>query len=85
MNTGDMSALRPALPTPLHPGRDTVEQLIDRIAGLVLERQALRAIAAPHEELEQNRARLVSAHWELSHALIERHCPAKADAASAAA
>jgi hypothetical protein len=27
----------------------------------------------------------VAAHWDLSRALIERHCPPKADAAVAAA
>ena len=59
----------------------TVEELIGRIADLVLERQRLRADAAPSAALEDNRVALVGAHWQLSHALIARHCPPKADAA----
>ncbi len=58
----------------------TVEELIGRIADLVLARQALRAEGAERTDLEQNRRELVSAHWDLSHALIARHCP-KRDAA----
>lgn len=63
----------------------TVEELIGRIADLVLVRQSLRAGDADALILERNRCELVAAHWQLSHALIERHCEPKADAASAAA
>jgi hypothetical protein len=69
----------------LNPERPTVEDLIGRIADLVLARQSLRANGAERHALDQNRAELVSAHWDLSHALIERHCPPKADAEPAAA
>ena len=67
------------------PARPTVEDLIGRIADLVLARQALRANGADRELLERNRHELVAAHWDLSHALIERHCLPKADAEAAAA
>ena len=63
----------------------TVEDLISRIAELVLERQALRSHAAEAALLERNRLALVRAHQDLSRALIERHCPPKAHAAEAAA
>lgn len=63
----------------------TVEDLVSRIADLVLERQALRAVAADSALLERNRVDLVRAHQDLSYALIDRHCPPKADAAEAAA
>jgi hypothetical protein len=69
----------------LNPERPTVEDLIGRIADLVLARQSLRANGGERHALDQNRAELVSAHWDLSHALIERHCPPKADAEPAAA
>ena len=58
----------------------TVEELIGQIAELVRARQTLRAEGAPQSALEHNRRELVSAHWDLSHALIARHCP-KRDAA----
>ncbi|MBA2360313.1 MAG: hypothetical protein H0V79_05110 [Actinobacteria bacterium] len=80
-----MSILRPGVPTRIHPERASVENLIGEIADLVLERQAMRSTGSPHELLELNRTKLVSAHWELSHALIERHCPPKAENDSAAA
>jgi hypothetical protein len=81
-----MSAtLRQPAPARLNPERPTVEDLIGRIADLVLARQSLRANGAERQVLDENRAELVSAHWELSHALIERHCPPKADAEPAAA
>jgi hypothetical protein len=68
--------LRPNIaPTP------TVEELIHRIAELVLERQSLRAHGIDSGLLEQNRIDLVRAHQDLSVALIARHCPPKADAA----
>jgi hypothetical protein len=69
----------PARPEPVV--RATVEDLIGRIADLVLQRQRLRSDGATPSALEQNRRALVNAHWDLSHALIERHCPPKADAA----
>jgi hypothetical protein len=59
----------------------TVEELIHRIAELVLERQSLRAHGIGSGLLEQNRIDLVRAHQDLSVALIARHCPPKADAA----
>jgi hypothetical protein len=59
----------------------SVEDLIGRIAQLVLERQSLRADGEGSPLLERNRLALVEAHQELSHALIARHCPPKADAA----
>jgi hypothetical protein len=62
----------------------TVEELVSRIADLVLERQSLRTHAADSGLLERNRIALVRAHQDLSLALIERHCPPKADAADAA-
>jgi hypothetical protein len=70
--------LRPTIPA-------SVEDLVSRIADLVLERQALRSGAADSLLLERNRLALVRAHQDLSLALIERHCPPKADAAEAAA
>jgi hypothetical protein len=82
--TGGMrTSLRHPAPARLHPERPTVEELIGRIADLVLVRQSLRASGADQDVLERNRSELVSAHWELSHALIKRHCPPKADAAAA--
>ncbi len=84
-DTGCMSTLRHSALARLHPERPTVEDLIGRIADLVLVRQSLRANGADHDALERNRSELVSAHWELSHALIQRHCPPKADTDAAAA
>jgi hypothetical protein len=78
-------SMRHPAPACFHPARPTVEDLIGRIADLVLERQSLRANGAERETLERNRADLVSAHWDLSRALIERHCPPKADSEAAAA
>jgi hypothetical protein len=56
----------------------SVEALQQRIDGLTLERQALRAQGASRERLEQNRIELVEAQWSLSHALIKRYYPAAA-------
>jgi hypothetical protein len=75
--------LRPPAPARLDPDVPTVEELIGRIADLVLVRQSLRAGAADELILERNRCELVAAHWDLSHALIARHCPPRADAAAA--
>jgi hypothetical protein len=80
IDTADMSTLELRTNTPA-----TVEDLVSRIADLVLERQSLRAHAADSMLLERNRLALVRAHQDLSAALIERHCPPKADAAEAAA
>lgn len=63
----------------------TVEDLVHRIADLVLERQSLRTHAADSALLERNRVALVRAHQDLSYALIDRHCPPKAGTAEAAA
>lgn len=80
MDTGDVSTLelRPNSPA-------TVEDLISRIADLVLERQSLRSRGENTPLLEGNRLELVRAHQALSFALIDRHCPPKAEAAEAAA
>jgi hypothetical protein len=80
IDTDGVSALelRPNIPA-------SVEDLVSRIADLVLERQSLRSAAADSLLLEHNRLALVRAHQDLSLALIERHCPPKADAAEAAA
>jgi hypothetical protein len=80
MNTVRVSTLelRPNAPA-------TVEDLVSRIADLVLERQSLRARGEGSRLLERNRLELVRAHQHLSYALIDRHCPPKADAAEAAA
>jgi hypothetical protein len=83
-DTGDMStSLRPSVPARADSGQPTVEDLIGRIADLVLLRQSLRAMESDHLSLEQNRCELVAAHWDLSRALIARHCPPRADAEAA--
>jgi hypothetical protein len=55
--------------------RADVEALTLRIAGLVAERQQLRARDASLASLERNRIQIARAQWELGHALIERHLP----------
>ncbi|HEY7705965.1 MAG TPA: hypothetical protein VH968_02205 [Gaiellaceae bacterium] len=75
--------LRPPAQARLDADVPTVEELIGRIADLVLVRQSLRTSFADELILERNRCELVAAHWDLSHALIARHCPPKADAAAA--
>jgi hypothetical protein len=52
-----------------------VEELRERIAGLVARRQQLRGSGASRASLEQNRRQLVRSQWELGHALIELHLP----------
>ena len=75
INTEDVSALELRPNTPA-----TVEDLVSRIAELVLERQSLRSGAADATLLEHNRLALVRAHQDLSLALIERYCPPRAAA-----
>lgn len=77
------TSLRPSAPLRADSEHPTVEDLISRIADLVLLRQSLRAMNSDHLSLEQNRCELVAAHWDLSRALIARHCPPKADAQAA--
>ena len=60
--------------TPVEQGT-AVEELRERIAALVTERQQLRAFGASSAWLEQNRLQLGRSQRELSHALIERHLP----------
>jgi hypothetical protein len=92
----DLLALKDFLKQPIHTDGvtalelrtnipATVEDLVSRIADLVLERQSLRSHEADSALLERNRLALVRAHQDLSYALIDRHCPPKADAAEAAA
>jgi hypothetical protein len=52
-----------------------VEDLTLQIAGLVGERQELRARGASNASLERNRLQIARAQWELGHALIERYLP----------
>jgi hypothetical protein len=66
-----------------HEAPTTVEALIGRIAELVLQRQSMRAQGVDSALIERNRVDLVRAHHDLSYALIQRHCPPKADEAAA--
>ena len=52
-----------------------MENLTLHIAGLVAERQELRARGASIASLERNRLQIARAQWELGHALIDRHLP----------
>jgi hypothetical protein len=54
----------------------SVESLSDEIRGLVYERQTMRAVGAPRDELERNRVELVDRQQRLISALIRRHLPA---------
>jgi hypothetical protein len=54
----------------------SVESLSDEIRGLVYERQTMRAVGAPREELERNRVELVERQQRPVSALIRRHLPA---------
>lgn len=78
IHTDDVSTLE------LRSSPATVEDLVSRIADLVLERQSLRSHGAESPLLERNRVALVRAHHDLSYALIARYLP-RADAAEAAA
>lgn len=85
-DTVDMStSLRPPVSLRADSEQPSVEDLISRIADLVLLRQSLRAMHSDHLSLEQNRCELVAAHWDLSRALIARHCRPGADTEAAAA
>jgi hypothetical protein len=56
-----------------------VEELQERIAALVRQRQQLRMSGASRALLERNRLRLARSQWELSHALIEKHLPVRVE------
>jgi hypothetical protein len=70
-------ALRPLTPTRFHRARvhATPEALLDRAAALAGERQELRSRGASATALERNRVRIARTHWQLAHALLERHAP----------
>ena len=53
-----------------------VDELQNRVAALVAQRQRLRALDAGWLRLEKNRLELIHTHSALSLALIERHRPA---------
>ena len=53
----------------------TPEALLDRAAALAGERQELRSRGASATALERNRVRIARTHWQLAHALLERHRP----------
>ena len=54
-----------------------------RLDALTAERQRLRGDGAPSVKLERNRLEIARCQWQLSLALIERHCarPAHRNAA----
>jgi hypothetical protein len=62
--------------------RATADELTTRIGRLVAERQELRARGASEASLERNRLQIARAHWELAHALIDRHLPEPAQSAA---
>jgi hypothetical protein len=78
MNTEPMTTLELRF-----DARLSVEDLIGRIADLVLQRQSMRADGVDPAMLEHNRLDLVRAHQDLSYALIDRHCPPKPAEAAA--
>jgi hypothetical protein len=78
VNTVSVSTLELRFNAPV-----SVEDLIGRIADLVLQRQSMRAGGADSAILEFNRLELVRAHQDLSYALIQRHCPPRAEEAAA--
>jgi hypothetical protein len=59
-------------------GMETVEQIEQRLAALVLRRQQLRELGAEANVLEPNRLAIVAAQWALAGALIGRHLRAVA-------
>jgi hypothetical protein len=78
-------ALKPLRTSRLRRSRNgpSVEDLVARIAALVVERQELRATGSPDPAIESNRVQLVRAQWELAYALIDEHL-AEAPARTAA-
>jgi hypothetical protein len=52
-----------------------VEELRERIAALVAQRQQLRAFGASRAWLEQNRLQLGCSQRDLCRALIDQHLP----------
>jgi hypothetical protein len=68
-------ALRPLRASRFKRGRNrpSAESLAARIAGLIAERQELRASGSPAAAIERNRVQLARAQWELAHALIDEH------------
>lgn len=64
------------------PNAPHIDSLERTIAGLVQERQRLRAESAPTTELERNRREIVARQHELSDALIAQHAPRAAFAAA---
>jgi hypothetical protein len=60
-------------PATTHEPETEVEELQDRIAALVAERQQLRTFGAGRSWLEQNRLQLGHSQRQLCYALIERH------------
>lgn len=71
------SALRPVAPRAFRRNGAVapVETLVARVGDLQRKRQELRGAAVGPAVLERNRRALARAHWELSHALIDRHLP----------
>jgi hypothetical protein len=70
-----MSRLRPIAPSRFRKRAtaESVEHLLERVASLSLERQALRARGAGTRTLERNRIEIARTQWQLSYALIERY------------
>ena len=74
--SSDMATLKLSRTRPISRSVDSEpspETLLDRVAELVNQRQAMRAAGAGRAELERNRAEIARAQWELSRALISRH------------
>ena len=85
LRLADLGAAKVAISYLRADSAATVEDLIGRMADLARRRQSLRAMHSDHLSLEQNRCELVTAHWDLSRALIARHCRPGADTEAAAA
>ena len=60
---------------------DNIELLGEEIGALVAERQALRAVEADSDALEQNRLEICRLQRRLAQALIARYLPPQAEAA----
>ncbi len=72
-----MSAALPSPPTPSPGGHPLpVEALQDVLGGLLHERESLRG-GGSAAALEENRQKIVGVQWELAHALIALHAPAR--------